>query len=476
MLECAMSDEKRAWRGTLRVVAAVLLLWLLAAGIVHGQRSEPPSSGWQIHTTDHFRFHVLPNTPAARDLNEISAAAEESLAWMLARLEMRYDGQMEVYLVGRIFWQGGAAFSGKEVLVSYVDRNYIGMPLIHYLDHEFTHILSHTWVTGDAEVPALLAEGVATWATGGHYGPEPIHAMAAALPAMGRYVPIESLLTDFRAHQHEIAYIEAASFVGWLVEQHGLEQVKAFYGAADEPERFFGMDYPALETAWLQWLEQEQDREAVAEAGAWWAAQIRLFDTMRAYQEHLDPFARRLPAAPSGWSAAERRRYLTNVDAPPNVAVETLLIAAGEALTCERNPDAAHALLDRVDAFLSEDEPTTETDAAHLRFATLLTEQEQALQEVGSAALLPFVQVDRWGSPAPGLLHMARLGGVTQEVARLDVRDGQAEALVAWDSLQGEDAGAYTLTFIPDGAGWRLTTIKSAPLPYPLRSDGLCKS
>ncbi|MGH2544279.1 MAG: hypothetical protein ACRDIB_15910, partial [Ardenticatenaceae bacterium] len=349
-----------------------------------------PEKGWIEQASPHFRFHVLPGTAAARDLPSIAREAERSLQRVLGRLDMAYEERLEVYLVERVFWQGGAAYSGGDVLIVYGDRNYTDVPLNTYLDHELTHALAASLVPPEGESNSLLAEGLATWATGGHYGPEPIHAMAAALPRMGRYIPLERLLADFHREQHEIAYIEAASFVGWLIERHGLNTVKAFYGAADSPERFFDATYTELEAAWLQWLEQEQGRDETLQLGTeWWAAQIRLFDTMRAYQSAFDSFARELPSAPREWTEEQRTQYQDNQDEARNIALETQLIAASEALSCTNSPAESHALLDEIEAAIAEEAVVARGQLGHrLEVARQLAVQDDALRASSGIALL----------------------------------------------------------------------------------------
>lgn len=436
----------------------------------------PSRNEWVQASTAHLRFHALPGTAAARDLPLIIEEGERSLARVVERLQMPFSGQLDLFLVERVFWQGGAAWGSREVLISYADRNYVGVPLAYYLDHELTHAVANRLIPRGGSSSALLAEGLATWATGGHYGPEPIHAMAAALPGMGRYIPLQRLRDDFHAEQHEIAYIEAASFVGWLIERYGLASVKEFYGAPASAERFFGAPYDELEAAWLRWLQQEQGRDSVAAGEAWWRAQIRFFDLMRAYQTEWDPFARELPAAPSGWDAAARGAYADNRDAAANIALETHLLASNEALLCAANPAQSQALLDEIAVAAEQGGiPPAGALGQRLQVATLLAAQDAALRTSRSAPLLQMAAPDVQEGLAAHVRQLFRHGTARQETVRLHVLGDQALALVAWHPLRGGQPRAFRYRFDQTPAGWRLTHVRALSTDELVpRSQPLC--
>lgn len=447
------------------MIIVLSLPWLVSAPPVSSQAPETDQNeAWLVRESKHFRFHFLPDSAAARDIVLIIMEAEDSLG-RLSRLEIDYEKQFDVYLVERVFWQGGAAYGEREILLSYLDRNYANVPLNYYLDHEFTHILAYSLVPRDGKTNTLLAEGLATWATGGHYGPEPIHLMAAALPLMERYIPLERLLTDFRQEQHEISYIESASFVGWLVEAYGLHTALAFYGAADEPEAFFEMDYAALEEAWLRWLEAEHDSQEVAATALWWETQIRFFDQMRDYQQTFDVFSRELPEFPSAWPPSKQEKYQQNKDEPLNIALETQLIAASEALNRKEGQRLSNNLLDEIEEAISQEaiisEPMLER---RLEIASLLSDYNLALERIGGAALFSMATLDWQGNVARQLFKISQLGAVRQEIAKIYLEEEQTVVFVAFYSLEGANKTAtYKLTFKNDKDWWRLSDISPIP-------------
>lgn len=443
---------------------------------------------WQVSESRHFRFHVLSGTAAARDLPAIAGEAEASLARMSARLGLAFDGTMDVYLVERVFWQGGATYDGFRVLVTYNDRNYVDIPLSAYLDHELVHALAQNLHVQDGHWNSLMAEGLAVWAVGGHYGPEPIDQMAAALIPMGRYVPIQKLLDNFHDQQHEIAYIEAGSFVSFLVERYGLATVKRFYSHADRPEEYFqGKSYADLERDWLAWLEQQRVRERTVGAAPfderWWQLQIRYFDVMRAYQGRFDPLARTLPHSPAEWDGFARADYASNPDGATNLALESQLQGASQGLYCGDLAGAARRL-DEVESSATAGAVRGVEAGERLALAELLATQDRALRRLDAWAYL------RTADPT---LH-ARLGatlrtvpsavGMRQELARLWLSPDRrsATAWVSWLPLAANRAGlpaathAYRFTFRRgDDGRWLLTDFHPLP-PTTLisRNQRLC--
>ncbi|HYN87738.1 MAG TPA: hypothetical protein VER55_04375, partial [Ardenticatenaceae bacterium] len=360
--------------------------------------------------------------------------------------------------------------------------------------------------------------GLAVWAVGGHYGPEPVDEMAAALPAMQRYIPLRKLLDDFHAEQHEIAYIEAGSFVGFLIERYGLATVKRFYGNADRPADYFdGKGYGELEQEWLAWLAEhartprrfEWGRYAdtdwlrlasatgrtpfSTQAGGgvlmppafderWWQLQIRYFDAMRAYQQRFEPFARTLPAAPSDWATPLRSEYAINPAAPENLALETQLQAASQGLYCG-DLDSAAARLAEVEKSAAAGRLTGAEARQRLAVTRLLASQDQALRASNGAAYVATAAA----SLRPHLEELRRQvderGGAHQELSRLwlNAAGDRATAWVTWLPLPEQggaipiSAASYRLVLTREGRQWLLTDFQPLQLTKLLpRSDHLC--
>lgn len=456
---------------------------------------EPPPLDftWAVSETQHFQFYYVPGTAAERDRFEIGSVAEESLALIQPVLEVDFDGQMSIYLVPRVFWQGGAAYGEKVQLISYLDRNYTAVEIWSYFTHEGTHALAQDILQPkeDGGGPdGVLVEGLAVWASGGHYRDEPIDEWAAVVAASDEYLPLEELRTGpFYDFQHETSYLEAASFVQFLVGRYGLDKLKDLYGQAtgdaehDEHlvQRLYGKGYNALEAEWLEYLA---GLEPIPEQAEIWRLQVRAFDLMRRYETELDPDARLLPStAPPEWMSDTLKVFLRRVDAPVNLVLETALIAAQQRLY-GGDPNGARALLDDVEAAL---------DAGGLLTRPSLTARQEIL-EVLAAQDRAILRADVDGyrntlEPTSGLAQAEAIaeklflpfGAYQQELVRLDVSDDGLRAegvvLVHGDVVDGdfaEDGRLFAFEFVRVGGRWLMSSREPAQpdlFPPPAGAD-----
>ena len=302
----------------------------------------PPESvtRWLSTTTDCCTFYYLDDTAADRDMPTITAVANEALRHVEQQLGVDLNDPLRIYFLARVIGHGGYAYDA--VALSYLDRNYAGCDLPTVLRHEGTHVLDGL----DLRVypPSLLREGLATWVAGGHFKPEPIPERAAALLVLDRYIPLRPLAQDFYRQQHEIGYLEGAALVAYLVDRYGWETFWRFYHSFEQAEDPVAMLDAALQRSFGLGLDETEDGlKAWLQAHPPTPAQVRdlqdtvdLFDTVRRYQERYDPAAYWM----SGWmpnpTDGVKRGIVADFvrcpRAPENIALETMLIAAREAL------------------------------------------------------------------------------------------------------------------------------------------------
>lgn len=316
-------------------------------------------SAWRTQTTTCCLIHYLSGTAAARDLPTITVVVEETAAEMESRLGVSPTAPLEIYFLSRVIGQGGYAY--EEVALSYLDRHYAGFDLRLVLRHEIVHILDALLFR--VYPPALLREGLATYLSGGHYKEEPIPQRASALLRTGRYIPLKTLAEDFYAQQHEAGYLEGAALIAYWVDQYGWDRFLHFYTSFEEGlppfqaleqalEKNFGLGLEETEASFQAWLEEHPPTPEQVRA---LENTIRLFETMRRYQERYDSGAHWW----SGWMPdpveGERRGIVADLirhpRAPANLALEAMLIAAQENLVAGRF-EQTEALLDGVDRVL----------------------------------------------------------------------------------------------------------------------------
>jgi hypothetical protein len=320
---------------------------------------------WATQETACCRFHFVTGSAAERDLQQIVPIASDAVIFAENKFGEKPRSKLDIYLVGRVLGHGG--FASDVIAISYLDRNYAADDLTQILRHEATHVL-HRQLAGNLHT--MIAEGVAVWAAGGHYKPEPIRERAAALLQSHEYIPLRQLAQDFYSHQHETGYLEAASVVEYLIERDGLSTFKQFLRTlgrergddADALDRALQQTYSqnldAVEREWLDHLRtltvsprQRNDLDVT----------IAYYETVRRYEQIYDPSAYYRQV----WIPDLRRAESSNIvadwvrhpRADENVALETMLIAAhdaqlaGDWVAARQMLASVNAILDASGAF-----------------------------------------------------------------------------------------------------------------------------
>ncbi len=259
--------------------------------------SQPPleqNAAWITTELSCCRVHVVNGTAAFRDLPDLLTVVETAVQQAVNKLHEPPERPLEIYFIDRIIGQGG--YAGSEMVVSYLDRDYVGNELTQVITHEAIHLLDRQFAP---QRIAFLAEGVAVWASDGHYWPQDLDRDNAALADAGEFVPLATLADDFYTHQHEIGYLEAAGFVNYLIELRGWNRFRLFYADvsdedADTPaaaldlnlQQYYNRTLAQMEADWLAYLEDEPYRQTAVDE-----IETRLvyFETMRAYQQQYDP-------------------------------------------------------------------------------------------------------------------------------------------------------------------------------------------
>jgi hypothetical protein len=318
---------------------------------------------WQTASSECCTFYYIGGTAAARDIDTIAQVADRAVAHAEERMALRRQEPIDVYLIDRVLGHGG--FASNMIVISYLDRDYSGGGLLEVMRHETTHILDRANHTG--ERPVFLVEGLAVFITGGHFKLEPLPERAAALERIGAYIPLRRLANNFYPSQHETGYLEAGAFLEYLVRRNGYDTFIEFYdGMARQPgdtdagmidremTAAYGIGLDEMEAEWLAHLR-------TLDTGDWArdvATTIAFYDTLRRYQQRLDPSAYFLDAwMPNIRLARERgltADYTRHPRRPENIALEAMLVAAHEAFIA-RDFDRSQRLLASINAVLEAD-------------------------------------------------------------------------------------------------------------------------
>jgi hypothetical protein len=325
-----------------------------------------PGAAWAAAESACCRIHYITGTAAARDLDALLQMADEEAAEVARLMQTDLDEKITITLLPRTLGHGG--FAGKELYVSYLDRNYAGSTTRHVLRHEMVHWMDNR--LGGEYRPPILVEGLAVYLSGGHFKPEPLLSRAAALLDLDWYIPLAVLADSFYPQQHEVGYLQAGALVAYLVEAYGWEHFEAFYRgilphpsgspfrAIDQAARsHFDLPLARLEANFLAYL---RTREVSEQVRTDLRLSVAFYETVRRYQGLLDPSAYFLTAwLPDGEEMRRRgivADYLRRPRGLANFLAETLLVRADRALRlgrypeCERSLALVNFLLDAVQA------------------------------------------------------------------------------------------------------------------------------
>jgi hypothetical protein len=264
-------------------------------------------SAWQHSDGVCCDYYYLSGTEAERDINEVTALAEEIYVSIQSKMETVETAQAApandgsetkrtLVFLPRILGQGGLVI--QEGYLTYADRNYTSTDFSVLLEHELNHLVTIARYESSPRAPLLLQEGWAVYLTGGHYQRgESLALRAAALLALGQYTPLSELADSFHAAQHEAAYIEAGAFVEYLAGRYGRAETQAMLfdpaqgkspaGELDAMlQEHFGCTLSACEAAWLAGLRAAAaDPETVRDV----EFTMALFDRVREYQQAYTP-------------------------------------------------------------------------------------------------------------------------------------------------------------------------------------------
>ena len=301
-------------------------------------------------------IHAISGTAAARDLPELTAMTETAVQEAVSRLNEPLANKIELYFVDKVIGHGG--YAGSSIVISYLDRDYAGTGLHEVLVHESSHVIDRQFAPNRI---VFLTEGLAVWASGGHFKPDDLNQRAAALVATGYYMPLHELIDDFYHAQHEASYSQAAGFVSYLIDTYGWPSFRDFYRdvtADDAPtlaevidlnlQAYYGKTLSEMEAEWLAYLGTlPPDRTEVTDL----LTTIRFYDVVRSYQIAYDPTAYFLTAwlpAPqdvreNGNTADLTRHPRSEI----NVTLEVMLRAADTAIRAGDH-ELANILLDSI--------------------------------------------------------------------------------------------------------------------------------
>jgi hypothetical protein len=327
-----------------------------------GVPSPEPNAIWESVNTDCCVIHYISGTDAEKDLETLKSMVDAQAQDVETRFGAKINGKIAVTFMPRVLGHGG--FTSDGIYVSYLHQNYAGSTTSQVTHHEMVH-----WLDGQQRKnpsPSILQEGLAVYLSDGHFKKESILPRAAALLNLGWYIPLPQLTESFYISQHEIGYAEAAALISYLITTHGQDAFNAFYqdihltpsgsqaAALDAAlQAHFQISLTQLDQDFISFLRQqtvsETDRTDIH-------LTVSFYDTVRRYQQSLDPSAYFLNAWLPNILEMRQRSIVADLLRRPNAAVnqqiESLLVdgdfklRAGDYTAAEADIRAVNVILD----------------------------------------------------------------------------------------------------------------------------------
>jgi hypothetical protein len=328
-----------------------------------------PYAKWAMAESDCCLVHYITGTEAERDLEGLLLQMDEVAQAVVAQMETQLEEPVIVTLLPRVLGHGG--FAGDGISISYLDRNYAGSYFEMVLHHEMVHILDSR--LGGELRPTILVEGLGVYLSGGHFKPEAILPRAAALllldrdlgSELGWYKELAPLADDFYQAQHEIGYLQAAALVEFMINRWGWDDFMSFY--RDIQPHSSGSHVQAMEVALQKhfeisvaqleqmFLDELRRQVVLPEQLHDVRLTVEFYDSVRRYQQLLDPSAYFLTAWLGDRSEMQERGivadYVRHPSAAQNITLEELLVEAHQQLVTG-NYKAAEQVLEDVGAKL----------------------------------------------------------------------------------------------------------------------------
>jgi hypothetical protein len=392
----------------------------------------PPAqadAAWTSTQTQCCTVFYITNTASERDSSTLTSLIDEQARLSTEEMDSSFTQPITITIMPRLLGHGG--FASNDISISYLDRNYAANSWAMVLHHEMIHILDGQ-LGGDFR-PNIFVEGLAVYMAGGHYKPEPFMPRAATLldGYLDWFIPLKTLADEFYASQHEIGYIEGSSLIEYMIKTYGWDAFSAFYrdihinqgesqsDAIDSALRaHFSISLSQLEADFLSALASEPDTSA-------WVDDVRLtviyFDTLRRYQQLLDPSAYFRTAWLMDNKAMRERGivadYLRHPHTSQNLALETLFITASQQMGAQQFSDASQTLdvinsiLDGIE--LGTTDPFSASTMAADYFSISNTLQSHGYEVQKIDVNKNSATVYATGSTKPDLieLHLTRSGG-----------------------------------------------------------------
>ena len=229
---------------------------------------------WEVSQSSHYYIYYRPGSETAEEIDYLRERLDLDFADIIKTLDVTYQNKISCYVYGsredfekNEHSRGAAhAFPELEKISGYHPQ------IRSSAKHESVHVITY-WTIGTPKFKFLnegLAEGAGTYfSQDGNWKSSGVHSWCRGLLEEDKLLQVSQLAdNDFFQTMFDsdellftyYPYHQSASFVGFLIGQHGLDRFKSFYAKAnrDNYRRIFSCAYGKsmedFEAEWRQFL------------------------------------------------------------------------------------------------------------------------------------------------------------------------------------------------------------------------------
>ena len=236
--------------------ATVLVVAALLTSCGRKQQNIDPTAfaaGWLATETEHMTLFEPPDSPRVSLQMRFAENSEEVLTRLMELLELDLPEKIEIYR----FVTNQDCLDATGHSAGYVDgyRIYtrIGAPMGGALA-----LAAFTSVDPEAASFELIRDG---FREAFDHLYDNLHQETSRLRAEGRWLPLQELITPGEIADREAYDAQSASFVGYLIQRHGVEKFKMLWRSVLELgpslEKIYGGSVRQIEEDWIVHLERE---------------------------------------------------------------------------------------------------------------------------------------------------------------------------------------------------------------------------
>lgn len=216
---------------------------------------------WKTDTSQHFNFHFVDSSYAAKNIKQIKISAENDISVILKLIEEPVYNKKTDYFLLNSTEKMYELIKHRSNALSYPRFNAVYAVYNDSIKaigaHELNHVIVHNLWGSQGE--KFLSEGFAVFSDNSWNGYN-LHYLCKYLLKKGKLISLENLINNFSKYSSMLTYPQSGSFVKFLFETYGKEKFRKLWekGSGSFNE-IYNKDIKILEFEWLERIKYEAD-------------------------------------------------------------------------------------------------------------------------------------------------------------------------------------------------------------------------